>query len=125
MTARECGNYEKCEAPLCPLEDCSNYIWYPNEAVCKLTRGIPDWVKKQRRIVNVGASPDYYFTVEMLNVLHQIRKGITGASPDDMESESKWFRQRRGLRATKSNGELAITERKKSVELAMAKGVGR
>ncbi len=125
MTSEQCRSFETCEAPLCPLEDCSNYIWYPDEAVCKLRRVIPDWVKKQRRIVKVGAPPDNYFTVEMLNVLNQIRKGITGANPDDEEGESKWLRQKRRVGTAKRNGELAITKKKKSVELAMAKAVGR
>ncbi len=52
----------------------------------ELTRGIPDWVKKQRHIVKVSASAANYFTVEILDVLNQIRKVISSASSDDTES---------------------------------------
>jgi hypothetical protein len=82
MTNPKCKYYENCSAPLCPLDEESLEfgIWYPDEEICR-KRGI-DWVKKQKKIVKVGASADYYFDYQSLKSIKQIRKGIKGQDPD-------------------------------------------
>jgi len=42
-----------------------------------------DWAKKQKKIVKMGASPNYYFSYQMLKNLKRIRKGIKGKDPDE------------------------------------------
>ena len=78
-----CKLWEGCDAPLCPLAELSMElgVWYPDEAICRKRKG-PDWVKVQKRIVKAGAAEDKYFTVEMLQTIKQVRKGIKGIDPD-------------------------------------------
>lgn len=93
-----CPKFEDCSAPLCPLADnLRHLIWYPDEDICE-RRGfqILDWIKKQKAIVKVKAPADRYFTVEMLEGIKQVRKGIEGINPDQpleqaKKSERKWM----------------------------------
>jgi len=82
---------------LCPLDENSikNEIWYPDEEVCH-KRSVPDWVRRQKAIAKVKAPSDKYFTVEMLEAIKQVRKGIVGINPDlplgqAKEAERKWI----------------------------------
>jgi len=91
-----CSLYEMCIAPLCPMDRSSlNGIWYPDEEIChSRTQGNPPWLKAQRRLSRVAASG--YFTVEMMNRLVVIRKGITGLDPNVPEEQQlrTWFQKR-------------------------------
>ena len=43
----DCIHFDYCSAPICPLEDKIknlNYIWYPDEEICRL-QTVPKWVK--------------------------------------------------------------------------------
>jgi hypothetical protein len=62
--------------------EAKNCIWYPDEDVCPL-RGVPNWVKKQRKIQKMGATfENGYFTVETLNRIKRISRSIRGLDPD-------------------------------------------
>ncbi len=51
MTNPECKFYEGCNAAMCPKDGAvANHIWYIDEGICPI-RSVPDWVKKQRRLV--------------------------------------------------------------------------
>jgi len=80
-----CPNFDNCNAPLCPLDDTSitKGIWYPDEDICK-SRNFQnlDWIRKQKAIVKAEAPHDRFFTVEMLQAIKQVRRGIEGISPD-------------------------------------------
>lgn len=91
-----CTLYENCIAPLCPLDRSSlKGIWYPDEEICRSrTQGNFPWMKAQRKLSRVAAGG--YFTVEMLNRLVVIRKGIAGLDPNLPEEPQlrTWFQKR-------------------------------
>jgi len=91
-----CSLYEDCIAPLCPLDRRSLAgIWYPDEEICRSrTQGNLPWMKAQRKLSRVAAGG--YFTVEMLNRLVVIRKGIAGLDPNLPEEPQlrSWFQKR-------------------------------
>lgn len=93
-----CTLYETCNTPLCPLDGSSlNGIWYPDEEICRSrVHGNLPWMKAQRKLSRVAAGG--YFTVEMLNRLVVIRKGIVGLDPDLPEEPQlrAWFQKRAG-----------------------------
>jgi len=93
-----CTLYETCNTPLCPLDGSSlNGIWYPDEEICRSrVHGNLPWMKAQRKLARVAAGG--YFTVEMLNRLVVIRKGIVGLDPDLPEEPQlrAWFQKRAG-----------------------------
>jgi len=101
MNKLNCPHFELgCDAPLCPIHpSVVNSIWYPDEEVCK-RRNAPDWVKKQRRTVKAKSPPDRFFTIAMLEAVHQIRPGIEGLNPDvpiDQSAvrEQNWISKRK------------------------------
>lgn len=83
-------------------------IWYGNEPICrsKKFQDLP-WVKKQRKIASLKlAEDDGYFTVRMLNSLHQaaITRKLEGANPSATDPEAEWqskFSQKRTMATTK------------------------
>ena len=91
-----CTLYETCNTPLCPLDGSSlNGIWYPDEEICRSrVDGNLPWMKAQRKLARVAAGG--YFTVEMLNRLVVIRKGIAGLDPNLPEEPQlrAWFQKR-------------------------------
>ncbi len=80
-----CGLYEKCIAPLCPLDQSSlKGVWYPGEEICRSrTHGNLPWIRAQRKIGRAKASG--YFNLEILNSIRTIRKGIMGLDPNAEE----------------------------------------
>ena len=96
MSPTNCPKYETCGAPLCPLDPGRvEVIWYPDEPVC-VARGICNrqFVRRQRRIIRVGADPELYYTYEMLDRRGSVRKGIQGLDPDkDHERQlTQWLK---------------------------------
>jgi len=95
-----CNLFEPCEspeAPICPLlqDSVAHGIWYGNEPVCrsKKFQALP-WIKKQRKIASLKlAEDDGYFTVRMLNALHQaaITRKLVGANPGVTDPETEWL----------------------------------
>ena len=103
MNADNCGLFEGCDAPLCPLQQntVKSGLWYADEDICRARKFQSlSWVKKQKRIAKLGlTAQDGLFTVKMLNCLDRISKSLKGADPDDIDSEAKWLKQRAGKRA--------------------------
>jgi hypothetical protein len=93
-----CTLFESCFAPFCPLDPASlKGIWYPDEEICRSrSQGGHPWIRSQRRIAKVAGHGAGYFTLEMLNRLIVIRKGITGLDPDLPEEAQlrTWFQKR-------------------------------
>jgi hypothetical protein len=50
---KECQSYQKCSAPLCPLDTgLQNRFWFADESVCNSRKyGNHRWIRKQRSIV--------------------------------------------------------------------------
>ena len=96
MTNKKCSFYDKCSAPLCPLNESNmkNCIWYPDEEICKNREfSNLEWIKRQRKIAKRAKRIDRYFTFEMLNHDCIIAKGIEGLDPDKPEKPqlTRWF----------------------------------
>lgn len=106
-----CSLYENCIAPLCPLDRISlKGIWYTDEEICRSrTHGNLPWLKAQRKLSKVAAVG--YFTVEMLNRLAVIRKGIAGLDPDAPEAPQlrSWFQKRAEKQEAPSEAKAART----------------
>lgn len=88
-----CALYETCLAPLCPLDRSSlNGIWYPDEEICRSrSHGNLSWIKAQRKIARAATTG--YFTLEILNSIRTIRKGIAGLDPnmDEKPQLLRWL----------------------------------
>ena len=94
-----CRHYEYCEAPICPqdLAECGTPrgIWYADEEICGLRKfqTLP-WVVKQKRLVKLGLTfDDGFFSVNMLNVIGRMKKGIVGENPDSIRPEEQWINE--------------------------------
>ena len=89
----DCALYETCLAPLCPLDRISlKGVWYPDEEICRSrTHGNLSWIKAQRKITKAATTG--YFTLEILNSIRTIRKGITGLDPnvDEKPQLVRWL----------------------------------
>ena len=113
-----CTLFESCFAPLCPLDPLSlKGIWYPDEEICRSrSQGGRPWIRSQRRIAKVACHGAGYFTLEMLDRLVVIRKGITGLDPDLAEEAQlrAWFQKRpeRRERGSESRADRALHLRK-------------
>jgi len=94
----DCPYFEKCNAPLCPLDEESliHGVWYPEEEICRKMDYA--WIKKQKKIKKLWEqgkiSSDFFFTVRMLNSLRRIKPGLKGANPDRADGEKEWLRKR-------------------------------
>ena len=106
-----CTLYETCNTPLCPLDGSSlNGIWYPDEENYRSrTQGNLPWMKAQRKLSRVAAGG--YFTIEMLNRLVVIRKGIAGLDPNLPEEPQlrAWFQKRTEKQDAPSEAKAART----------------
>ncbi len=90
-TRPDCPKFENCSATLCPLADnLKHLIWYPDEDICKAKKfqTLP-WLKKQKAIARSNAPNDRYFTIEMLEAITRVQKGIAGIDPDQPLKEAE------------------------------------
>jgi len=130
MDKGSCPNFERgCSAPLCPLDEVSieHGIWYPDEEICKgKDFQTLDWIKNQRAVAKAKAPADKYFTVEMLEAVKQVRRGIEGINPDQpldraREAERKWISEKKSgrviARKTKKPGRV-VAEKRQRLALA-------
>jgi hypothetical protein len=81
-TKTECKHYERCEAPLCPLqtrEENKKEIWHPSDPVCRMEE-FPSWVSQQIRIGSEIklVNSRTYFTLEMLEAPLKVTKNVKG-----------------------------------------------
>ena len=90
---KQCDNFQKCNAPLCPLD--LKGVWYSTEDICTSYKHNKncDWIKRQRKITKTKV--DGYFTIKMLNRNCIIGKGIKGIDPDKDEllQEQQWMKK--------------------------------
>jgi hypothetical protein len=105
----DCRYYESCSAPMCPIlsdEQNINYCWYPDEDICRRRKGLPDWVRQQRKIAK-KAKPDnyrYYLTLEMLKVRFRVTSSVKGLDPDNLNEEAQlraWRKRNKGSKKKK------------------------
>ena len=121
-----CIYYEKCSAPICPmLSDKQNkdYIWYPDEEICRRVKGVPESVKQQRKIAK-RVEPEnhgYYFTPDMLKVPFRVTKRVKGLDPDSYNEQAQlksWSKRYRGSKKRKISNKVRDQKR---VSIALAR----
>jgi hypothetical protein len=116
MKNKNCKFYESCSAPMCPIlsdEQNENYCWYPDEEICRSRKGIPDWIKQQRKIAKKAKPENYwhYFTLEMLKVRFRITSNVKGLDPNiDLDKEKRqlnaWHKKYKGTKKRRISDEL-------------------
>jgi hypothetical protein len=107
-----CKYYDGCNAQLCPMlsdEDNNNYIWYPDEDICRRKKNIPDWIRQQRKVAK-KANPDnfwFYFTIDMLKVRFRVTNSVKGIDPNKEDSPQlkQWFKRNKGTKKRKISNE--------------------
>jgi hypothetical protein len=118
MKNKNCKFYGSCSVPLCPMlsdEQNTNYIWYPDEDICRKRKGLPDWVRQQRKIAK-KAKPEnyrYYFTLEMLEVHFRVTSSVKGLDPDNLNEEAQlraWRKRNKGSKKRRNLMEARITQ---------------
>lgn len=88
-----CKRYEKCAAPLCPLDENLHIRkWYPDEEICKKQGEKPGWVKIQKRIKKKAKNRETYYTVEMLELIKKVYSSIKGANSDKEKAHIEWIK---------------------------------
>lgn len=101
MTAQDCPRYDKCSAPLCPMDEKSlvQASWFPNEEICKKRHpdGRPPWINTQKKIAKQTKDLDTSYTHKMLCAITHVPHTITGMDPNNplSEGENKWFKKNR------------------------------
>jgi hypothetical protein len=85
---KNCKHFENCSAPMCPCDTgVVNKAWFADEPVCPRYE-VPDWVKRQRKIVKTGGKETAgFFTLAMLERNCVIGKKISGIDPDGTDAE--------------------------------------
>jgi hypothetical protein len=124
MKREDCHRYEECSANLCPYDPLKyRRIWYPDEDIC-VRQGFSAryrWIRAQRKLQKKGCSPDFYFTVAMLNKLFSVHKGTKGINPDsdspEVEKIQKWLDGRKDY-------EILAARAKRMGEERAAQGFG-
>ena len=113
----KCLYYQECSAPLCPFESDQlnkEYIWYPDEKICRRVKGMPNWMRQQRKVAK-KAKPEnhkYYYTLDMLKVPFRVTEVVKGIDPDKPNQEWKlkvWHKRYKGTK----NRKLSDEEREK------------
>lgn len=109
----ECPSFEKCEAPLCPLDDNVNDgIWYPDESICKawgMSMKYP-WIRMQKKIARTTRDQSKYYLLRMLKQNCIVGRGMVGLDPDKERSEE--WQLERWLNAHPQKKELSEEEKK-------------
>lgn len=98
-TSSICSKYEKCNAPLCPMDPSSldNCVWYANEDICSNPSFKNElWIQNQKKISKAYRLKPFtgYFTHRMLERKFIVRRGIKGIDPDGQEDPqlARWLR---------------------------------
>jgi hypothetical protein len=125
----DCRYYEGCSAQMCPIlsdEQSSNCIWYPDEEICRRRKGMPDWVRQQRKIAK-KAKPDnyrYYLTLEMLKVRFRVTSSVKGLDPDNLNEEAQlraWRKRNKGSKKKKITEKQREQKRRNLMEAIKTK----
>jgi hypothetical protein len=113
-----CRYYENCSAPMCPVlsdEQNINYCWYPDEEICRKRKGLPDWVRQQRKIAKKAKPENYwhYFKLEMLKVRFRVTASVKGLDPDNLNEEAQlraWRKRNKGSKKRRNLMEARKTK---------------
>jgi len=92
----KCSLWDKCNAPLCPLDRKSlKYgLWYTDEDICsKRAYQNKPWIQNQRYLKNKKV--EGYFTYEMLKIPLTDKDDIWGIDPNISQKSQlkKWMKQ--------------------------------
>jgi hypothetical protein len=96
-------------------EQNSNYIWYPDEEICRKRNNLPDWIRQQRKIAK-KVKPEnywYYFTLDMLKVRFRVTSSVKGLDPDNLNEEAQlraWRKRNKGSKKRRNLVEAKITK---------------
>jgi len=115
-----------------PAKQNQNYCWYPDEEICRKRKGLPAWVKQQRKIAKKAKLENHglYFLLEMLEVPFRVTRGVKGLDADrPLEKESQqlktWHKKYKGTRKRNLSPEV-LKKKRESLALARkAKKVGK
>ena len=120
-TMYECKNFQRCSAPICPLDKNKNQrIWYSNEAICMRTDFSKlQFIKTQRKIKRKQAKG--FFTYKMLDKNYVVRKGIKGLNPESNikktnKLESNWLSEHKGRPKLSKKQIEQLKERMKTIQ---------
>jgi hypothetical protein len=120
MSNKLCKHYERCSAPICPMDERSlKGIWYPDEESCMSSAyGNLSWIKAQKKIVKASAQANRYFTFEMLKINCFIRKGIIGLDPNIEEKPQlqRWLKEHPSKRILSEEEKKTRTQRIKKYQ---------
>jgi hypothetical protein len=107
-------------------EQNSNYIWYPDEGICRKRNNLPDWIRQQRKIAK-KAKPEnywYYFTLEMLKVRFRVTSSVKGLDPDNLNEEAQlraWRKRNKGSKKKKITEKQREQKRRNLMEAIKTK----
>ena len=102
MSAQSCPHFDRCSAPLCPIDAMSleHGAWFPDEEVCRRAdHRTQPMVRTQRRIARLTAADTESgcFTGAMLLRGCRLTRKIKGLDPDSgpitAESVVRWLRK--------------------------------
>ncbi|WP_291492256.1 hypothetical protein [Desulfurella sp.] len=121
MIPENCPYFEKCNAPICPLDPNKEIsVWYPDEEICR-NREFRDMdlIITQKKISRINRRHEVqgFFTFNMLNRPLIAKRGISGLNEDlsieDIaKSEKTWIKKHRGM---SKESRLKMSERMKKV----------
>ncbi len=81
-----CPSFERCKAPLCPLDKSFNLaVWYPDEPICgsrKLPPEIKKVIKTQRRIAKRAKDKTLSYDLTVLKGIKRVDSRIKGRNSD-------------------------------------------
>ena len=97
----DCPAFEKCEAPLCPLDlGVGRARWFPDEPICRAEKYQElAWINKQRDIRRkLGRKPDIgFFTIRKLRAV-TVNRNLLGIDPDGVHVSQRRPKSRRKAR---------------------------
>ena len=116
VKSQECKNFEKCSAPLCPLDGKSleHGIWYPDEEICISQQfSSSQFIRNQKKVKKKTKDEDTYYTYKMLNRKFVIGSAITGLDPDKEKKPQlrKWFEAHPEMRELSEEEKQKMRER--------------
>lgn len=98
---QDCPAFEKCEAPLCPLDPgVGRARWFPDEPICRAEKYQElAWINKQRDIRRkLGRKPDIgFFTISKLRAV-TVNRDLLGIDPDGVRASARRPKGRRSSR---------------------------
>lgn len=85
MNKSNCVNFDRCSAPICPLDKPELAVFYPGEDACGSREHGSNqkrWVRNQRKLNKKCTHESGYFTWEMINKMRGVSRRSPGLNPD-------------------------------------------